>query len=99
VPSAVRSQRQALTDLGRALGQPAVTVSSMPWSVLRGLGVAVPFMREVVDVRHQFDQDYVTDATATTQTFGLTATPWDEVVAASVAGSVAGSLEARPATA
>ena len=41
-------------------------------------------MREVVDVRHQFDKEYVTDATATTATFGLTATPWDEVVAATV---------------
>jgi hypothetical protein len=57
----------------------------MPWGLLRVAGVAVPFLREVVDVRHQFDQDYVIDATATTETFGLTATPWEEVVAASVA--------------
>jgi hypothetical protein len=42
--------------------------------------------QQVVDVRHQFDQDYVIDATATTETFGLTATPWEQVVAASVAG-------------
>jgi hypothetical protein len=28
----------------------------------------------------------VIDATATTRTFGLTATPWDEVVRATVAG-------------
>jgi nucleoside-diphosphate-sugar epimerase len=85
VPSALRSQRQALTDLAAALGAPAVRVSGMPWSVLRVGGVAVPFLREVLDVRHQFDQDYVIDATATTQTFGLTATPWQDVVAASVA--------------
>src|SRR3954454_23247295 len=90
VPSTIRSQREALTDLAPALGKPAPKVSGMPWGVLRGAGLAVPFLREVVDVRHQFDQPYVIDATATTDTFGLTATSWDDVVAASVAaGSVA----------
>jgi hypothetical protein len=46
-----------------------------------------PFLREVVDVKHQFDQPFVIDAAATTATFGLTATPWAEVVTAS-AGAV-----------
>jgi len=88
VPSAIRSQREALTDLAAALGKPAPKVSGIPWPVLRAVGLASPMMREVVDVRHQFDQPYVIDATATTATFGLTATPWDDVVAASVAGAV-----------
>ncbi|WP_448626702.1 NAD-dependent epimerase/dehydratase family protein [Geodermatophilus sp. URMC 64] len=82
VPSAIRSQREALTDLARALGRPAPRVSGIPWGVLRAIGVVSPLMREVVDVRHQFDQPYVIDASATTAVFGLTATPWDEVVAA-----------------
>jgi|1186.fasta_scaffold153928_2 nucleoside-diphosphate-sugar epimerase len=85
VPSTVRSQRQALTELGAALGAPPVRVSGMPWGFLRVGGVAMPFLREVVDVRHQFDQDYVIDASATTATFGLTATPWDDVVKACAA--------------
>jgi len=85
VPSAIRSQREALTDLAAALGKPAPKVSGIPWPVLRAVGLASPMMREVVDVRHQFDQPYVIDATATTATFGLTATPWDDVVAGSVA--------------
>ncbi|MGY1703018.1 NAD-dependent epimerase/dehydratase family protein [Geodermatophilus sp. SYSU D00697] len=88
VPSAPpRSQRQALGDLAAAMGRPPVPVSGIPWAVLRGIGLVSPVMREVVDVRHQFDQEYVIDATATTATFGLTATPWAEVVAAT-AGSV-----------
>src|SRR3954451_19317814 len=82
VPSAVRSQRQALTDLAAALGGPAPRVSGIPWPVLRAVGVALPFMREVVDVRHQFDQPYVIDAASTTATFGLRAPPWEQVVAA-----------------
>ncbi|MGY1732221.1 NAD-dependent epimerase/dehydratase family protein [Geodermatophilus sp. SYSU D01045] len=77
-----RAQRQALGDLARAMGREPVPVSGIPWPVLRAAGVFSPVMREVVDVRHQFDQEYVLDATATTEAFGLTATPWDEVVAA-----------------
>ena len=38
-------------------------MSGIPWPVLRAVGLVVPVMREVVDVRHQFDQEYVIDAT------------------------------------
>lgn len=79
-----RSQREAIADLCAAAGRPAVPVSGIPWPVLRAVGAFSPMMREVVDVRHQFDQPYVMDATATTETFGLTATPWASVVAATV---------------
>ena len=47
-------------------------------------------MREIAAMRHQFDQEFVIDASATTATFGLTATPWDEVI-----GATAGAC-ARP---
>jgi nucleoside-diphosphate-sugar epimerase len=83
-----RSQRQALGDLAAALGVPPVPVSSIPWPVLRAVGVVVPMMREVVAMRHQFDQEFVIDASATTATFGLTATPWDEVLAATAQSAV-----------
>jgi nucleoside-diphosphate-sugar epimerase len=88
VPSAPpRSQRQALGDLATAMGLPAVPVSGVPWPMLQAVGLVVPMMREVVAVRHQFDQEFVIDATATTATFGLAATPWDDVTAA-IAGAV-----------
>jgi nucleoside-diphosphate-sugar epimerase len=77
-----RSQREALGDLAVALGVPPVPVSGVPWPVLKGIGLGVPLMREVAAMRHQFDQEFVIDATATTETFGLSATPWDEVVRA-----------------
>jgi nucleoside-diphosphate-sugar epimerase len=92
VPSSVRTQRQAITDLAEALGRPEPKVSGIPWGVLRTIGLFSPMMREVVDVQHQFDQPYVIDASATTATFGLTATPWRDVVAdAAGAGSRAGA--------
>ena len=85
VPSAPpRSQRQALEDLAGALAAPPARVSPIPWSVLRGVGLVSPVMREVVAIRHQFDQEFVIDASATTATFGLTATPWEETVRATV---------------
>jgi nucleoside-diphosphate-sugar epimerase len=77
-----RSQRQALDDLAAALGVPSVRVSGIPWPVLRAVGVVLPMMREVMAMRHQFDQAFVVDTTATTATFGLTATPWGQVMAA-----------------
>jgi nucleoside-diphosphate-sugar epimerase len=88
VPSAPpRSQRQAIGDLATALQLPAVPVSGLPWPLLSAVGLFVPMMREVVGVRHQFDQPFVIDSTGTTATFGLTATPWDEVVRATVTGA------------
>jgi nucleoside-diphosphate-sugar epimerase len=80
-----RSQRQALNDLAAAMHVPAVPVSGVPWPVLRAIGLVVPFLREVAAMRHQFDQEFVIDSSATTATFGLTPTAWEEVVAATVA--------------
>ena len=89
VPTAApRSQRQALADLAAALGADAPRVSSLPWPALSVLGLGIPFLREVVAIRHQFDQDFISDATATTATFGLTPTPWDVVMSAT-AGALA----------
>jgi nucleoside-diphosphate-sugar epimerase len=88
VPSAPpRSQRQAIDDLAREMGVPQVPVTGIPWPVLRVVGLAVPMMREVVAVRHQFDQEFVVDASATTAVFGLTATPWEETVRATAGGA------------
>jgi hypothetical protein len=44
-------------------------------------------MREIAAMRHQFDQEFVTDSSGTTAIFGLAATPWGEVMAAA-AGAV-----------
>ncbi|MCW2634233.1 MAG: NAD-dependent epimerase/dehydratase [Blastococcus sp.] len=82
-----RSQRQALGDLASAMGLPAVPVSGVPWPAVRAIGLAVPMMREIAAMRHQFDQEFVTDSSGTTAIFGLAATPWGEVMAAA-AGAV-----------
>ena len=86
-----RTQREALTDLARALGAPPAKVSGVPWPVLRAVGLAAPMMAEIVAIRHQWDADFVVDAVGTTATFGLTATPWDEVIAATAGAAQTGT--------
>jgi nucleoside-diphosphate-sugar epimerase len=83
-----RSQRQALSDLAAALGAPPARVSGLPWPVLRGIGLVQPQMREVVGIRHQWDQPFVIDSTETSDVLGLTATPWAEVVRATAGDGV-----------
>ena len=75
-----RSQRQALGDFAMAFGSPTPRVSAMPWPLLRTLGTVVPFLCEVVDIRHQWDADFVVDGSATTVELGVEPTPWDDVV-------------------
>ncbi|SSC22936.1 NAD(P)-binding domain-containing protein, partial [Klenkia terrae] len=76
-----RSQRQALGDFAAAFGAPAPKVSQTPWPLLTALGAVVPFLREVVAIRHQWDADFVVDGTATTAVLGTGPTPWADVVA------------------
>jgi nucleoside-diphosphate-sugar epimerase len=97
VPSSPpRTQREALGDLARALGRTPGPVSGVPWPVLRALGLAVPFARELVGVRHQWDAPFVSDWSETTATFGLTATPWADVVRASAGTPMPEVPAARP---
>ena len=83
-----RSQRQALTDLAAALGAPPARVSGLPWPVVRALGTTQSQLREIVGIRHQWDQPFTMDSTETTEVFGLRPTPWDDVVRATVGAVV-----------
>jgi nucleoside-diphosphate-sugar epimerase len=78
------TQRAAVQALARAAGTEA-RVTTVPWPAVRALGLFVPAMRELRETRYQFDRPFVADATRTTDTFGLTATSWDEAAAATVA--------------
>ena len=78
------TQRDAVAALARAAGT-SVRVSSLPWAIVNAAGVFVPMMRELRETRYQFDRPFVVDATATRDILGLTATPWPEAAAATVA--------------
>ena len=51
---------------------------------LRALGLAVPFVRELGEVRYQFVRPFVLDSRAAQETFGLAPTPIEEGLAAHV---------------
>jgi nucleoside-diphosphate-sugar epimerase len=51
---------------------------------VRALGLAVPFVRELEEVRYQFTRPFVLDSRAAQETFGLAPTPLADGLAAHV---------------
>ncbi len=80
-----QTYRRMAELLAAEAGAPAPKISTIPHWLQRGLGVAVPLLRELEEVRHQFTRPFVLDSTAATDTFGLEPTPLDEALAATVA--------------
>ncbi|MFC8451219.1 NAD-dependent epimerase/dehydratase family protein [Kitasatospora sp. NPDC057223] len=86
VPSnAPRTQREAVGDLARVAGVDPVKVSRIPGAVLTVLGWTNPVIREVRETAYQLEQPFIIDAGAAEQAFALAPTPWDDVLAATVA--------------
>ena len=83
--NAPRTATQVVHDMCRAHGVEPVKVSTMPKWMLFAAGVVVPAIRELGEVRYQFDAPFVMDSSAATEAFGWSATPWDEVMAATMA--------------
>jgi nucleoside-diphosphate-sugar epimerase len=79
------SQRQMIQALGTAAGKKDVTVGSIPPFVLSVMGLLVPTIRELHETMYQFNQPFVMDSTAMTETFGLTPTSLDASLDATIA--------------
>lgn len=87
VPSnAPRTLEQAVTDTLAAAGRPAVSVRSVPSGLVRTVGLAVPFMREMAEMSYQWTRPYVLDDSAARAHFGIEPTPWEEVCRRTVEG-------------
>ena len=52
---------------------------------MRGLGLVWPLMREVGEMSYQWQAPFILDDSKFRATFGATATPWPEALAATVA--------------
>ncbi|GEL18936.1 2-dehydropantoate 2-reductase N-terminal domain-containing protein [Pseudonocardia asaccharolytica] len=76
--------RAVAAHAARLAGVPAREILVMPHWALRAMGLAVPFIRELEEVRHQFTRPFLLDSSAAQQTFGLAPTPFDEGLAAHV---------------
>ena len=79
------SQRAMIDGLCRAAGVPPVSVGRVPGAMLLAAGLFSPLVRELREVRYQFERPFVMDSTAATETFDITPTPLDESLAATVA--------------
>ena len=77
--------REAVHGLCRAAGVEPVAVRTLPHVALRAVGLAVPLVRELEEMRHSFEAPYVLDSSRFTTTFGLAPTPlettWQQTVA------------------
>ncbi|MEI6622622.1 MAG: NAD-dependent epimerase/dehydratase family protein [Actinomycetes bacterium] len=77
-----RTAREAIADLAGVAGVPMVKVKGMSRSLLSTVGLFSPMVRELKETYYQFDAPFVIDDSATRTEFGLTPTPWDDVLAA-----------------
>ena len=77
--------QQAVDGLCRAAGVTPVRARSVPHALLRILGLAVPFVSELEEMRPSFTTPYVLDSSAVTATFGLEPTPLEQTWAQTVA--------------
>jgi nucleoside-diphosphate-sugar epimerase len=86
VPShPARPAREVIDDLADAAGVARVGARQMPGWVVRALGLAMPFLREMPEVMHQHTRPWLLDSSAAERTFGLAPTPWVEILSAHLA--------------
>lgn len=78
------SVRECVSQAAAVAGVRTPKVRGAGSFALSVMGVAVPVMRELKETLYQFDRPFVVDSSAFTQTFGITPTPWDEVLASTV---------------
>jgi nucleoside-diphosphate-sugar epimerase len=79
-----KTYREMAELLAAEAGAAPPKVSVIPHWFQRGLGVAMPLMRELEEVRHQFTQPFVLDSSAAGDVFGLLPTPMDAALAETV---------------
>ena len=77
-PVTARSMIDAIAD---AAAVPHVAVRRIPRPLLRAAGMFSPLVRELWEMRYQFDEPFVIDATDTTEVFGIQPTPLEHQVA------------------
>lgn len=79
------SVREMASRIARIAGVPDRGVQVLPSFAVRLGGLAVPFLRELAEVRYQFAEPFVIDSSAAQETFGLRPTPLDDGLAGTVA--------------
>lgn len=79
-----RSVREMVDCLADHAGTGPVTVRRIPPAVLGVAGLFSPLLRELREIRYQFDRPFLVDSSAYEEAFAVRATPLDEQVKATV---------------
>jgi nucleoside-diphosphate-sugar epimerase len=77
------TQREIVEVAAAAAGTEPIVRVVKPWQ-LWALGIVVKPVREMIEMRYEFEHDYVVDSTAFEQRFGITPTPLTESLAETV---------------
>jgi nucleoside-diphosphate-sugar epimerase len=80
-----RCVRQAIDDIARLAGVAHVKVTKVPPIALRAFGLFNTDVRELPKTLYQFEAPFIIDDSETRTTFGLTPTPWDDVLQSTIA--------------
>jgi nucleoside-diphosphate-sugar epimerase len=76
-----RTQREVVADIARELGVTDYRLSALGTGMQTIVGMFNPVVRELNQGRYMFTKPFVMSSQAATTTFGLTAKPWDQVIA------------------
>lgn len=86
VPSAPAVSIRRLSELvADAAGRPAPKVSTMSMPVLRIAGVFIPTVRELIEMKYEFDEPYILDSSKAEAGLGIHPTPLEVSLATTVA--------------
>ncbi|GAA0401160.1 NAD-dependent epimerase [Acrocarpospora corrugata] len=85
VPTLPAISSRAIAERTAALaGARAPRIMEVPYWVIKAMGLVQPFMREMRETRYQFDRPFLLDSSAFQETFGMSPTPLDEALKASL---------------
>jgi nucleoside-diphosphate-sugar epimerase len=80
-----RTQREAIADLARIAGVRPVKVIETSKVLLQLAGILNPVLRELPEVAYQTERPFILDSSAAEAAFGLQPTPWERVLAETIA--------------
>ncbi len=83
VPTApARTIRENFVEFSRLAGAPKPKLAVLSRTMMRAIGLFSPQLRELDEMRYQFERPFILDSSCATRELGLTATPLEESLAA-----------------
>jgi nucleoside-diphosphate-sugar epimerase len=76
-----RTTRRLVDIVYQQAGQPRAKLRTIPTLVFRALGLVNPTMREILEMRYQFEEPFIVDSSKIATRLGVQATPIDRALA------------------